>query len=61
MKGLYTYIRDSFRELSSNVTWPTWKELQSHTWLVIFASILFAGVIFAYDWVANQGLGTLFY
>jgi len=58
---IYTYIRDSFRELSNNVTWPSWKALQSHTWLVIFASILFAGVIFAYDWVANKGISSIFY
>ena len=36
------YIVDSFNEVSKNVTWPTVKELQSSTTLVLVASAIFA-------------------
>jgi len=32
-----------------NVTWPTWKELQSNTIIVVVASIVFSLLIFVMD------------
>jgi preprotein translocase subunit SecE len=34
-----------------NVTWPTWKELQNNTILVVVSSVLIALSIFAMDFV----------
>jgi preprotein translocase subunit SecE len=34
-----------------NVTWPTWKELQSNTIIVVVASVIFALLIFVMDFV----------
>jgi preprotein translocase subunit SecE len=31
------------------VTWPTWKELQSNTIIVVVASIIIAAIIFVMD------------
>lgn len=44
-----TYVKESYRELVSKVTWPTWKSLQSSAILVMVASLLFAIVIMAMD------------
>lgn len=44
-----TYVKESFRELVSKVTWPTWKSLQSSAILVMVASLIFAIVIMAMD------------
>lgn len=48
------YIVDSFNEVSKNVTWPTAKELQSSTTLVLVASVLFALSVFAMDSVFKK-------
>ncbi len=32
-----------------NVTWPTWKELQSNTIIVVVASVMIALIIFVMD------------
>lgn len=34
-----------------NVTWPTWKELQANTIIVVVASVIFSLLIFAMDFV----------
>jgi preprotein translocase subunit SecE len=34
----------------NHVTWPTWKELQNNTILVVVASILISLLIFAMDY-----------
>jgi preprotein translocase subunit SecE len=33
-----------------NVTWPTWKELQNNTIIVLISVILFSMVIFVMDY-----------
>lgn len=33
-----------------NVTWPTWKELQSNSIIVVVASIIIALIIFVMDY-----------
>jgi len=36
-----------------NVTWPTWKELQSNTIIVVVASVIFSLLIFVMDFVTG--------
>ena len=50
MSQLTNYIKDSYNELVTKVTWPTWRELQESSVLVFVASLLIAGVVFAMDW-----------
>ena len=50
MSQLTNYIKESYDELLSKVTWPTWKSLQESSVLVFVASLLIAGVVFAMDW-----------
>jgi preprotein translocase subunit SecE len=45
------YIIESYEELVNKVTWPTWKELQSSSILVLVASVIIALIIFLMDWV----------
>jgi preprotein translocase subunit SecE len=44
-----TYIDETVTEMLHNVSWPTWKELQSNTIIVVVASIIFALLIFVMD------------
>ena len=50
MSQLTNYIKESYDELLTKVTWPTWKSLQESSVLVFVASLLIAGVVFAMDW-----------
>lgn len=54
------YIKESFAELKNNVTWPTWAELQSSTWAVAIATVVFALVIYVMDKGVYTVLNTLF-
>jgi preprotein translocase subunit SecE len=47
------YINETVNEMVHNVTWPTWKELQSNTIIVVIASVIISLFIFVMDF----GLG----
>ncbi len=49
MKRLVNYVKEAYRELVEKVTWPSFKELQSSTILVMVASLVFAVVVLAMD------------
>jgi|MEHZ01.5.fsa_nt_MEHZ011470914.1_7 preprotein translocase subunit SecE len=50
IQSAVSYIKESYSELVTKVTWPTWKELQESSVLVFVASLLIAGVVFVMDW-----------
>jgi preprotein translocase subunit SecE len=43
------YFSETVTEMVHNVTWPTWKELQANTIIVVVSSVLIALVIFTMD------------
>jgi preprotein translocase subunit SecE len=43
------YISETVTEMTQNVSWPTWKELQSNSLIVVIASVIFALLVFAMD------------
>lgn len=43
------YFTETYNEMMHNVSWPTWKELQSNTIVVVVASVLFSISIFVMD------------
>jgi preprotein translocase subunit SecE len=51
MAKVKEYINETVTEMVHRVTWPTWKELQSNTIIVVVASVLISLVIFAMDFV----------
>lgn len=51
MASLKTNIQESYDELVHKVTWPTWKQLQSSSILVLIASVIIALIIFLMDYV----------
>ena len=42
------------------VTWPTWKEVQATTFVVILTSVLFGIYLWGIDIVLNTAVGSLF-
>ncbi len=51
MSKVKEYINETVTEMVHRVTWPTWKELQSNTIIVVVASVLLSLIIFAMDFV----------
>lgn len=51
MSKVKEYINETVTEMVHRVTWPTWKELQSNTIIVVVASVMIALIIFAMDFV----------
>jgi len=43
------YFSETVNEMLHNVSWPTWKELQSNAIIVVIASVLIAFLIFVMD------------
>lgn len=46
---LINYIKESYKELVQKVTWPTFKELQNSTIVVMIASVIIALVVLVMD------------
>jgi preprotein translocase subunit SecE len=58
--SIKTYLAESYNELVHKVSWPTWKELQSSSIVVLVATIIVSGIIFLMDYlfgVQNMGPG----
>jgi len=51
MSKVKEYFNETVTEMVHRVTWPTWKELQSNTIIVVVASVLISLIIFAMDFI----------
>ncbi len=60
MERLKLYIIESYNELVTKVTWPSWSNLQSSTVVVLVASILLALVIFLMDVISKGVLDQIY-
>jgi preprotein translocase subunit SecE len=49
MSKVKEYLSETVTEMVHRVTWPTWKELQANTIIVVVASVLIALIIFVMD------------
>ena len=53
MSKVKEYINETVTEMVHRVSWPTWKELQASTIIVVVASVLIALIIFAMDYTVG--------
>lgn len=51
MAALVEFVKESYVELMTKVTWPTWKELQSSSVLVLVTTVIISLIIFAMDYL----------
>lgn len=56
MNKITNYIRESYKELSEKVTWPTWPQLQQSTMIVLVATLVITLVVLGMDTVAGNAL-----
>ena len=57
MAALIEFVKESYVELTTKVTWPTWKELQSSSVLVLVTTVIISLLIFAMDYVFGINSG----
>ena len=60
MNNFVDYIKDSFGELKTNMTWSTREEAQKSAVIVAVFTIVFALVVAAIDKVFQTGLDNFF-
>lgn len=60
MNKIGTYFRESFKELTEKVTWPTWPQLQQSTMIVLAATIVITFAVLGMDFVVGNGLKFLY-
>jgi preprotein translocase subunit SecE len=56
MNKIGIYFRESYKELTEKVTWPTWPQLQQSTMIVLAATIVITFIVLGMDFVAGNGL-----
>jgi preprotein translocase subunit SecE len=60
MNKLTHYFRDSIKELTEKVTWPTWEQLQQSTMIVLGATLVFTAIVWLMDLVAAGSLNFIY-
>ncbi len=56
MNKIGTYFRESFKELTEKVSWPTWPQLQQSTMIVLAATLVITFIVLGMDFVAGNGM-----
>jgi len=56
MNKISIYFKESFKELTEKVTWPTWTQLQQSTMIVLVATLVITGLIWVMDFAAGGAL-----
>jgi preprotein translocase subunit SecE len=54
MDKVRLYLNESYRELTQEVSWPTWANLQQSTVVVLVSTLVIAFLIFLMDSASNQ-------
>jgi preprotein translocase subunit SecE len=49
MADVRAYMKETYDEMVHKVSWPTWKNLQNSAVVVLFATFIFAVVIYIMD------------
>ena len=60
MNKITNDFRDSIKELSEKVTWPTWEQLQQSTMIVLGATLVITAIVWLMDLVAAGGLNFIY-
>jgi preprotein translocase subunit SecE len=56
---IFKYVSDAFEELKSNVTWPSWEEVQKYTIVVAVFSVVFALATWGVDETFSRAIAGL--
>lgn len=54
MNKIVHYFRESIKELTEKVTWPTWPQLQQSTMIVLAATLVITFIVLGMDFVTGN-------
>jgi len=58
MASIKTYLAESYNELMNKVSWPTWKDLQASSIVVLVSALIVSLIIFLMDFIFGvQNMG----
>ncbi len=60
MERIKTYFKEVYNELMNKTSWPTWSELTNSALVVMVASLIIAGVVFAMDFSFDNLLDLIY-
>ncbi|MDF2380754.1 preprotein translocase subunit SecE [Nostoc ellipsosporum NOK] len=60
MNKIGNYFRESYKELTEKVTWPTWAQLQQSTMIVLVSTMLITAMVWVMDFLAGGALNFLY-
>lgn len=60
MNKIGNYFRESYKELTEKVTWPTWAQLQQSTMIVLVSTLLITAMVWVMDFLAGGALNFLY-
>ncbi|HUM53444.1 MAG: preprotein translocase subunit SecE [Chitinophagales bacterium] len=61
MDNIKSYLQSSYEELTTKVTWPTWKDLQANAAIVAVAAFIIALIIGLMDMISNVIFSDIIY
>ena len=56
MTKIAIYLKDSYKELTEKVSWPTWAQLQQSTMIVLVATLVITALVSLMDFTAGGAL-----
>jgi len=56
MNKISIYFRESYKELTEKVSWPTWPQIQQSTMIVLAATLVITALVLAMDFSAGKVL-----
>ena len=54
MNRISIYIKESYKELTEKVSWPTWPQIQQSTMIVLAATLVITALVLAMDFSAGK-------
>jgi preprotein translocase subunit SecE len=60
MAKIVNYITDAFEELKTNVTWPSWSDVQKYTVIVALFSVICALATWGVDELFSRSIASFF-
>ncbi|MEI6311768.1 MAG: preprotein translocase subunit SecE [Bacteroidota bacterium] len=61
MDRVKLYIQESYNELVNKVSWPTWKELQASSLVVLVGTLIISLIVWIMDTVAKYSIVEFLY
>ncbi|MCB0520618.1 MAG: preprotein translocase subunit SecE [Lewinellaceae bacterium] len=60
MEKIKLYVQESYNELLTKVTWPTWSNLQATTIVVLVGLAIFTVIVFLMDAISKAVLNLIY-